>query len=512
MRCDLVLRNGLVFDGINEGQSVDVAVREGCIVGLGEKLTVDALREFDASNLWITPGFVDIHTHYDLEVEIAPSLSESVRHGVTSVVMGGCSLSTVFGEPLDLSYIFSRVETLPSALIAVWLKTARSWKSPVEYFQHLRKIKLGPNVASMLGHSALRVQVMGLERSISEHASAAEIEEMRLLAKAALDAGCIGISIDMVHWHKISGPFAGQSLPSHHAAFAEYKMLADLCRSYDAVFQVTPNPKNPWSLFDILRLSPGIWRAPLRCTILAALDMSSAPQFWRVYSLLLFVCNSLLGCNIRFQTLAEPFVIYADGWLTPFFEEFSAGVKLNNCKTREERMALWSQEEFRHEFKKSWAGGFPRTFHRNFDLMTIASAPEPSLVGKTIGAAACEAGVEPLDYFIALLEKYDDELRWFACNANQRPHIRQKLMSHPHILPGFSDAGAHSRNLAFFDNSLSVLRQAVVSDFMPFYRAVARVTSEPAEWFNLDAGRMKIGGKADLVVLDLPLLSALNPP
>jgi N-acyl-D-aspartate/D-glutamate deacylase len=502
MRCDLVLRNGLVFDGFNEGRFSDVAVHEGRIVALGENLQVEASREFDASKLWITPGFVDIHTHYDLEVELAPSLSESVRHGVTSVVMGGCSLSTVFGEPVDLAYIFSRVETLPSSLIASWLKTAQCWTSPFEYFEHLRTLQLGPNVACMLGHSALRVQVMGLKRSISEHATAAEIEQMRLLATAALDAGCIGISIDMVHWHKISGPFAGQALPSHHAAFAEYKMLADLCRSYDAVFQVTPNPQNPWSLFDILRLSPGVWRAPLRCTILAALDMSTAPHLWRVYSLLLFVCNSLLGCNIRFQTLAEPFVIYADGWLTPFFEEFSAGVKLNNCETRAERMALWSQSGFKQEFKKSWLGGFPRTFHRNFDLMTIAGAPDQSLVGKTIGGAAVDASCDPLDYFIELLEKYDDALRWFACNANQRPHIRHKLMSHPHILPGFSDAGAHSRNLAFFDNSLSVLRQAVSSEFMPFHRAVARVTSEPARWFNLDGGCIKVGVKADLVVLN----------
>jgi hypothetical protein len=143
--------------------------------------------------------------------------------------------------------------------------------------------------------------------------------------------------------------------------------------------------------------------------------------------------------------------------------------------------------------------------------MFIADAPDKTLVGKTIGQSAKDAHAEPLDYFMHLLEKYDEDLRWFACNANQRAEIRQKLMRHPHILPGFSDAGAHSRNLAFFDNSLSVLRQAAQTQFLPFHQAVARVTSEPAHWFNLDAGSIKIGGKADFVLLDPEKLKAPIP-
>ncbi len=296
-------------------------------------------------------------------------------------------------------------------------------------------------------------------------------------------------------------------------------MLADVCRSRNAVFQVTPNPQNPWSLVDIFRLSPGLWRAPLRNTILAALDMDTAPHLWRVYPLLLFVFNHLLGCNIRFQTLAEPFVIYADGCLTPFFEEFSAGVKLNNCINKDERKALWKDPQFKKEFKTSWLGGFPRAFHRNFERMTIASAPDQSLNGKSVGQAARDASRDPLEYFMELLEKFDEDLRWFACNANQRATVREKLISSPHILPGFSDAGAHSRNLAFFDNALSVVRQAATTEFMPFYKAVSRVTSEPAGWFNLDAGSITVGGRADLNVLDpaklkapIPVASVINDP
>lgn len=502
MHYELLIRNGLVFDGLGGSRQADIAIHKGKIAAIERLISVTANREIDATGLWVTPGFIDIHTHYDLEVEIAPALEESLRHGVTSIVMGGCSLSTIYGQPEDLAQIFSRVETLPSELISQWLEKSPTWPSPKAYFEHLRKLSLAPNVACMLGHSALRVKVMGLERSLHEPASKQEIEMMRRLAEEALEAGCIGISVDMVHWHKVSGIYAGQALPSHHADFAEYKMLADVCRKRDAVFQVTPNPENIWSFWNILKLCIGIGRAPLRCTILSALDMDVAPEIWRIFPLMLLVANRLLGCNIRFQTLAEPFTIYADGYLIPFFEEFPAGVKLNNCKTKEERKALWQEPQFRKDFERAWISGFPRTFHRNLARMTILSAPDSDLNGKTFAQVARIQGKKPVDCFMDLLEQYDEALRWVACSANQRASIRQKLMKHPYILPGFSDAGAHSRNLAFFDSALSVLRQSVQSGFLSPEKAVARITREPARWFNLDTGYLAEGRKADLVILD----------
>ena len=501
-RCDLLIRNGLVFDGFTSGKKLDIAVSNGRIVALGSCLDLPTDNLVDAQGLWIAPGFVDIHTHYDLEVELQPSLSESVRHGVTSVVMGNCSLSTTYGAPEDLGDIFSRVETLPAELIAQWLKKAQERSCAQEYFQFLDDLPLGANVASLLGHSALRVKVMGLKRSLHEHASKAELKVMRKLAEEALDAGCIGISIDMVHWHKVNGTFSGRALPSHHADFCEYAMLADVCRSRDAVFQVTPNPRSSWSFISLAQLSLGLWRAPLRITILAALDMDVAPQLWRLYSPLLYLFNNLLGCNIRFQTLAEPFTIHCNGCLTPIFEEFAGGVKLNNCKTRQQRQDLWQDASFRQEFEESWNGNEPRAFHRDFERMFIVSAPNAQLAGKTIAQSAREAGEAPLKHFMTLLEVYDQALRWTACSANTRDEIRRRLMKHPHILPGFSDAGAHSRNIAFFDGTLSVLREAVNSGFMPIEKAIARVTSEPASWFNLSCGTIQPGARADLVLLD----------
>jgi N-acyl-D-aspartate/D-glutamate deacylase len=500
---DLVIKNGLFFDGLGATPARrDIGIKDGTIVAITPHLSLPAAETRDAAGLWITPGFVDIHTHYDLEIEIAPGLSESARHGVTSVVIGNCSLSLAAGEPQTLADIFQRVETIPHALIRKWLKSSVSWRSPREYLDHLRKLRLGPNVAALLGHSALRAHVMGLERSLKERATDDELDRMGQIAREAIDAGFIGVSIDMVPWHMMSGEMRGRTIPSQHADLREYTMLADVCRDRDAVFQVTPNPQRLTSLVDILRMSHGFRRRPLRVTVLAALDSVSDRSLWRVFSPMLFALNRLMGCNVRFQTLTEPFTVYSDGPVTPLFEEFPTGVRLNDCDSREERLRLWRDAAFRETFRHEWTSGRRRTFHRRLELMRIARAPDPSLEGKTFAEAAARANEDPVEFFIEALEKHDTDLRWVATGANDRLEQRLALMSEEFILPGFTDAGAHVQNLGYYDGAISILKQAVTTGFMPVERAVYRVTGEPARWFRLKAGVLKEGAKADLLLIN----------
>lgn len=280
---DLVFKGGLLFDGTGGPPRIcDVGIQGGHVRAIAEHIDAPAEQQRDISGLWLTPGLVDIHTHYDVELEIAPGLAESVRHGVTSIVMGNCSLSLTVGRAADLADIFLRVESLPAPLIRRWLAAAVSWETPAAYIDHLRSLKLGPNVAALVGHSALRAAVMGLARALHAKATDNEIDAMRTLAEQALAAGCIGISVDMVHWHKVSGVYAGRSVPSHYADNREYRMLAAVCRDRDAVFQVTPNPKKPTTFLRILGMGVGVFRPPLRLTVLSAMDMTDHPQLWRV--------------------------------------------------------------------------------------------------------------------------------------------------------------------------------------------------------------------------------------
>ncbi|TAF02386.1 MAG: D-aminoacylase [Nostocales cyanobacterium] len=507
---DLLIKNGLIFDGLGSPpMRQDIGIKNGRIVTIAPSINILAREIVDAANLWVTPGFIDIHTHYDLELEIAPGLSESVRHGVTSVVIGNCSLSIAIGEPQILADIFQRVETLSHRLIAKWLEKSVSWQTPAEYLQHLQQLPLGPNVAPMFGHSALRAHVMGLERSLKTQPSKFELKVMQRIAADALDAGFIGISIDMFPWHRMSGEWQGYSIPSQHAKFKEYAILAHLCRRRDLVFQVTPNIKRIGSFLEILWMGLGIFKKPLRLTVLSALDAVHDRRMWRIFAPILFIWNRILQGNTRFQTLTEPFTIFSDGPVTPLFEEFTTGAKLNGCKSRSERLDLWKSENFRRQFRQEWNNKKHRAFHRQLDLMEVVECPQKSWEGLTFTEIAHQQKQEPLDFFIDALQKYDTDLRWVATGANDRLKPRLAMMQHPYIFPGFTDAGAHVRNLGYYDGALSLLKQAIATNFLSPEAAIYRVTGEPAQWFRLDTGVIKVGAKADIVLLD-PL--GLNQP
>lgn len=505
---DLLIQNGLIFDGLGSApMQGDIGIENGKIVAIAPSIPANTHQVVDASGLWVTPGFIDIHTHYDLELEIAPGLSESVRHGVTSVVIGNCSLSVAIGQPQMLADIFQRVETLSHKLIEKWLKRSISWQTPAEYLKHLQQLPLGANVAPLLGHSALRAHVMGLERSLTVQPSEIELKTMQQIAKDALEAGFIGISIDMFPWHRMSGEWRGCTIPSQHAEFPEYAMLAELCRERDLVFQVTPNLQKLASFLDILRLGSGIGQKSLRLTVLSALDAVHDRKLWHIFFPLLYFWNHILKGNVRFQTLTEPFTIYSDGSVTPLFEEFPTGAQLNSCQSREERQQLWGSESFRIKFRQEWLNNWRKSFHRQLDLMEIVRCPETSWQGLSFAEIAAQKQQEPIDLFMEALQKYDTDLRWVATGANDRLKPRLKLMQHPYILPGFTDAGAHVRNLGYYDGALSLLKQAVTTNFLAPEIAIARVTGEPARWFRLDTGVLKVGAQADFLLLNSQYLN-----
>ncbi|MEL6232303.1 MAG: amidohydrolase family protein [Cyanobacteria bacterium J06627_3] len=500
---DIVIQNGLVFDGCGSPPvRQDLAIEQGKIAAIAPHLTQPAHRVIDARGRWITPGFLDIHTHYDLELEIAPGLAESVRHGVTTVIIGNCSLSIAIGEPAQLAAMFQRVETLPHPFIAKWLQNAIAWDSPRGYLEHLQTLPLGPNVAPLFGHSALRAHVMGLERSLTDQPTTAELDRMVAIAQDALDEGFLGISIDMFPWHWMSGQWSDHRIPSQNAQFKEYAALAQICRERDRIFQVTPNPQQFASFGQVIWLGLGLGQKPLKMTVLSALDFAHARQLWRLFSPLLVVWNGLMGGNVRFQTLTEPFTVYAEGPMTPLFEEFPTGAKLNSCRTRSQRQELWRSPTFCAQFRQDWTQDKNKSFHRQLEQMVISSSPRSDWVGLSFAAIAAQNHQDPIEFFMQAMADYDTDLRWSATAANNRLQPRLALMKHRHIFPGFTDAGAHVRNLGYYDGALSLLKQAVTTGFLSPEAAIHRVTGEPAQWFGLETGRLKVGTQADLLILN----------
>ncbi len=515
---DVVIRNGQVFDGLGSpAKSADVAIQAGRVQAIGPKLPQKGIREVDAQGCWVMPGMLDIHTHYDAEIEAMPGLEESVRHGVTTCVMGNCSLSAALGTKKDLLDLFCRVESLPRDVLARWFGEGDTlpWSNVREYYQHLETRPMGPNVATLIGHSNIRAHVMGMERSLTKSkAEPEEIRQMQKIVDEALDEGYTGLSIDMLPWHRLDGePFRGISVPSQHAAPSEYRKLASVVRAADRVLQATPNALTKSTVAILGMMSTGVGRKPLRTTIVAAMDVKTDRKIYKIATTLGRVLNKFCNANIRWQALAEPFLNYCDGVHTPLFEEFSTGVNAISA-TSDERKAMFADPAFRRDFRKQWESTATRVFHRNLDDMWIVSSPIPGQQGKSFAELAKAAGAEPLDYFMDLIAQHDSAIRWKTVVTNDRAAERQFIFAHDSSLPGFNDSGAHNRNMAFQDGGLQMLQQVLLNPgIMPLEKAIHKLTGMSAEWLGLDTGTIREGKIADLIVVDpVKLKNGLSEP
>ncbi|MCI0572823.1 MAG: amidohydrolase family protein [Myxococcaceae bacterium] len=513
--CDVVVENGLVFDGTGRAPKVQhLGIRDGKVVSLGDTPPPrgPGTRVIDATGRWVTPGFIDLHTHYDAEVELAPGLGESVRHGVTTVMMGSCSLSLAVGTPEDLADQFCRVEAIPYDVVRPLLEQRKDWQTHAEYFQHLGALPLGPNVGSFVGHSAIRAHVMGLERSLDERVrpSADELARMDALLKEGLDEGYAGLSIMTLTWDKVGGnrSIRSRPLPSTFAPWSEYRRLNRQLRARGRVFQGVPNITTKVNALLFLMESVGLWRRKLKTTVISMMDTRADRGVHRLVGPLSRFFNRVLGADFRWQALPEVFDIWSDGVDVVLFEEFGAGAAALHLQDALERQRLLNDAGYRRWFKRQWKNRWlPRVFHRDFNQAQVLRAPDASLVGKSFAELARERGQDVVDTFLDLVAEHGTALRWYTVVGNDRPEELEYIVSHPDVLIGFSDAGAHLRNMAHYNFPLRLLRLVREAErqgkpVMPVERAVHRLTAEIADWLGLDAGTLAVGRRADVVVVN----------
>lgn len=509
------IRGGLVFDGLgHEPRRADVLVRGGTIeavVDPGTTLPAEA-QPIDATDAWVTPGFVDLHTHYDAEVELAPALGESIRHGVTTIMLGSCGLSLAVGDPTDLADMFCRVEGIPRATVEPLLQRLKDWDTPAQYLDHLAGLPLGPNVCNLLGHSTIRAHAMGLGRSLDEHVrpTAEEMGRMERLVEDSLDAGYLGLSINTLPWDKMDGDeYRSRPTPSVYGTWKEYRRLAKILRRRGRVFQGVPNLRTKLNIALFLLESAGVFvRRPLKTTLIALIDAKSSRSAAVLAAVATRLTNVLLRGDVRFQALPNVFDLWTDGMEVPVLEEVAAGTEALHLRTDEARAQLLRDPEYRRRFKRQWASWvFGKAYHRDLHQTEIVDAPDRTLVGKSFGAVADERGIEAVDAYLDLVAEHGNALRWYTVVGNDRPARLRWILQRPDILVGFSDAGAHLRNMAYYNFPLRLLKQVVEAQragtpFMTVARAVQRLTSEIAEWMGIEAGTLRPGDRADVAVID----------
>jgi N-acyl-D-aspartate/D-glutamate deacylase len=297
-------------------------------------------------------------------------------------------------------------------------------------------------------------------------------------------------------------------LPSTYAKARELRRLKSQLRRRDRALQSGPDITHPHNIVSQALQSVGFGRPRLKTSLLAAADMKSAPGGMWLTVVLAALANRL-GGDFRFQHLPVPFEVYADGIDLVIFEEFGSGAAALHLKTEMERNELIRDEEYRRGFRKDYDSKFgPRAWHRDFFDAEIVGCPDESLQGKSFGDVGVErGGLHPVDAFLDLVLEHGSELRWRTTISNHRPKMLRQLAVKGGIQMGFSDAGAHLRNMAFYNCGLRLLRhvrdaQRQGQEFMSVERAVHRLTGELADWYHLDAGHLRIGDWADIVVID----------
>ena len=514
MSYDAIVQGGRWFDGTGAASAVrHVGIRDGRVVEISPdplEAEVDTV-VIDAVGKWVLPGMIDIHTHYDIEVLEGPGLPESVRHGVTTIVMGSCSLSTVYVDGVNAGDLFGRVEAIPREHVISAVDKAKTWNNAGEYIAALEQLPLGPNLAAFLGHSDIRTATMGLDRATrkSVRPTRVELARMEAMLSEALDAGLLGMSSQQLLFDKIDGEACrSRTLPSTFAKPTELRRLNAILRRRDCVLQSGPDIKNPLSVISNLLTSLGVGRKKLKTSLLSAADLKALPIIIRGMGPAARAINKL-GGDFRWQHLPVPFEVYADGIDLVIFEEFGSGAAALHLSDAVARDSLLRDAAYRRAFRKDYENKWgPRVWHRDFFDAEIVECPDASVIGKSFGQVGVErGGLHPVDAFLDLVVEYGTALRWRTTISNHRPEILKKIAVEPGVQLGFSDAGAHLRNMAFYNMGLRLLRHVrdaaeAGKPFMTIEHAVHRLTGELADWYGIDAGHLRVGDRADLVVLD----------
>ena len=550
---DTLIKNAKVFNNGEDAVIEDVAVSNGRVVARGTNLEAkNASRVLDATGLWLMPGLFDIHTHYDLELEVAPGLPESTRHGTTSVVIANCSLGLAFGSQRDgindpIVSCYARVENIPKSVLKSCADNI-TWDNPRDYLDHLETLNLGPNVAVLFPHSMLRIDAMGFDNSVTRDPSKKEIDNMKETLKNALKCGYAGFSTDALPFHYLAAqPHCEKTIPTQFAKYNELKQLAQVVREQESTWQATP-PKD--SVFGTLRtflLTSGrLHGKPLRTTVVAALDIANNWKLSRMVKTLSGLLNSkLIQGDFHMQALGAPFKIWSDGAITPIAEEIPELRRLNetDLEDRETRRMIMNEPEYIKLFKSMWMRGKQGwnldrlkrilniedfAFNRTLADMTVDRCPQKNWQGMDFQSlfdrvlsikqnqfddvlSKAEEKLVKTDFFwvadegdfmLQMLRTFDTDLSWSTVTANRDLKVVRELLMDPKLLPGFNDSGAHLTNMAFYDVNLRSLQLAAEGGDKDVAYMVKRLTKDAADVFGVAGGTIYEGDIADLILID----------
>ena len=495
---DLLIRGGTVVDGTGApARRGDVGVRDGRIAALGE-VPGTAARTVDADGAVVAPGFVDIHTHYDVQVFWDRMLSVSPWHGVTTVVMGNCGFAVAPTRPAHRELILRTLENVEGMSIdAIRAGIGETWpfETIPEYLDAVERRGTAINVAALVGHTAVRMYVMG-EEATDRAATDEEIARMRAIVLEGLRAGAIGFATS---WSPTHVGYAGRPVPSRVAELKEIDALADtLAEVPHGVMQATLGPGLFLDQFaDINRRTgkPISWTALLGGMLgpdghRYILERSAALQAEGITVVPQVSCRPL---NFEFQFKA-PFPFEGMSLFKPVSQADLAG-----------KMRIYADPAFRQQMRDRLDDSGTFRLAGPVRSMVIAEfAPDRSLEERSASEVAAERGMHVIDLALDMALQTNLEARFRLAILNTDEATTAELLTHPSTMIGLSDAGAHASQLCDAGAPTDLLGHWVrEKGVLSIEEAVRRLTSQAADVFGIrDRGRLAPGQAADVVVFD----------
>jgi N-acyl-D-aspartate/D-glutamate deacylase len=498
MPYDLKIAGGTIVDGSGSGRyRGDVGISAGRVVALGDA-PEDALETVDANGRIVCPGFVDIHTHYDAQIIWDRSLSISPWHGVTTAVVGNCGFGIAPMRPEHRETAMrtlEKVEGMSFDALAAGLGTDWPFTTFPDYLDLLERKGSAINVAALIGHTPLRLWVMGADATERE-ATPQEIEAMAALVREAVAAGAIGFSTSQAATHHGDG---GRPVPSRLASFEEIDSLVGaMAKSGGNIFQAAMGRTLSDKHFIELARRHGI-----AITWTALLADMVGPGSHRRY---LDSAGAMQedGLNVVPQVACRP-IMFDFNFLEPYPFELLATFKAIMQADRSGKLAAYADPEFREAFR---AESMPDAKNVNAGWAQRAEIsrydPEPALENRALAEVAAQRGVDPIDLALdmAIETGLEGRIRFGFLNHNEAGI--EELITDERTVITLSDAGAHADQLCDACYGTHLLGYWVrEKGALDLERAIHALTRRPAELVGLaDRGLLVEGQPADVVVFD----------